>query len=49
MKVLHQIPLLQHRIIVYGDEAAFRQLFVLLILPLRQFAFAIIYKKQLSE
>ena len=45
MKVLHQIPLLQHRIIVYGDEAAFRQLFVLLVSPLRQFAFTIIHNK----
>jgi RNA polymerase sigma-70 factor (family 1) len=48
MKDVHQIPLLQHHII-NGDQVAFRQLFVLLATPLRQFAYTIIHNKEQSE
>ncbi|MEO7311867.1 MAG: RNA polymerase sigma-70 factor [Chitinophagaceae bacterium] len=49
MKDLHQIALLQHRIFTNGDSGAFRQLFLLLAAPLRQFAYTIIHSKEKAE
>jgi len=48
MKEMHQIPMLQRRIIS-GDEQAFRQLYMMLAEPLKQFAYTIIHSKEQAE
>jgi len=49
MKEVHQIQLLQHRIVSNGDETSFRQLFILLAVPLKQFAYTITHSKEQAE
>ncbi|MES2777201.1 MAG: RNA polymerase sigma-70 factor [Bacteroidota bacterium] len=49
MKEMHQIQLLQHRLITNGDSGAFRQLFLMLAASLRHFAFTIVHSREQAE
>lgn len=46
---MHHIEMLHRRIVVSGDEVAFKKLFLELAGPLRQFAVTIIHSKEQAE